>query len=1018
MVDCALQSNKEQTGNREMKKSFKDALPSRRRDRKSRTSSRRNNSSSSNPAVGEAFPAAPHHGAPAGDASEASDADSQSAEESRTGTVVDGTQLFYPPIEGCWVGGGNNISSRHRSPQDAATPFHHARAGQGPSSRQWCDDDNGEEEEDLLMTQSQFCGTVVEGTQVQYPTLLEGDRGKDTDSRADENNSGGDARDARDPEKHDEETVDPVTHEGEKYDQPPDSQRSQSTETRIVQKEEVFNPTPYYEDQHEKTRQEREKQLQEDLSRQRQHAIRLEREKDEHQKALDRENKRQELSRKQQEHLELIEDQKRRRKHAEEGRASTDSLPNATCEEPVQNERVARLQGDEDRVEQYTKTVGVESGSASSPIEKSNNVLCQPCKTPARSMRATGSDSEERQPSRTELRQHIDGKQSLSTGEIPGVRNFHEKERSKSDQVLVESSRRKVKAHSDSGQFLLTVSDIDVCIKAIASARSLTQNDPDEYIPNLDKADLERLRTHLTALSRDGSAESRALQLVHPDDRVFSIFEHGLGVNHCNACFASNDICLILNKLESIVENPRSGVPLRIEQKRELNEGIAKLDHLASCIESVFNSGDKDCHEPPIFSVNIHSEGGTTVLKLTKQFESSSDEVGLEDAKGTDQSTLPPYLQGLSEIVERYASDKASNSRAQLAAARCELAKLRKGSVRLQQSLFELEDRLEEAHSGSTNKAVVSQRDHFRREVDRKDAEIAELKERHRHELTELRVQLPIDDSQYSSEGNKRKSAGSTSDHDGRRTKHYRTGSSSRSHPFDEGYGGVNQRSLSRSARRAYGGSSQSKKSVRSDPSEQLSPQIPRNISCERDQGGLSGTESEHKSRKLRSSSEPRSYSRGRGAGRRVERSRSSSGGRRHDARGESKLRSPLSFLVSGNNGVVGDDDGRRGGDGDATLPRLSRRKSSSDHSSRERITKARNPYEPNANIRLASARSGPQERDAWTRLDDNDDRYYGVKKRGGRKTGENPDGGKDKNAHAPQSTPEGFWSLTFVDEK
>lgn len=1011
-----------------MKKSFKDALPSRRRDRKSRTSSRRNNPSS-NPAVAEASATArASAGAPAAD--DASDADS-SAEESRTGTVVDGTQLFYPPVKGCWLGDGNTLYG-HQSPQDAATPLHRVRAGQESSSRERDEDDG--EEEDLLMTQSQYCGSVVEGTQVQYPTLL-GDRGKDIESRAaaEINTSGGD-RDAN-REKYDEKTVNPVTHDGEQFDQPSDNQPPECTEKRIARQEEVFNPT-FDEDQHDETeRQEREKRLQEELSRQRQHTIRLEREKDEHQKAMDRENKRQELSRKKQEHLELIEDQKRRRKHAEEGRARNNSSLSAKC--AGHTERVTGLQGEKDRVEQCTKTVGVEPGSASSLVEKRNNVLCQPCKTPARSMAATSSDSEAHQPIRNELRQPVDGRQPLSTGEVPVVRNFHEKERSK---------RRKVKAHSDSAQYLLTVSDIDVCIKAFTSARSLAWNDPDEYSPNLDKTNLERLRTHLTALRSDGSAESHALKLVHPDDRVFSIFEHGLGVNHCNACFCCNDICLILNKLESVVENPRSGLPLRIEQKRELNESIDKLDCLASCIESVFNASDRDCQEPPIFSVDIHPEGGMTVLKLTKQFESSSDEVGMGDAKGTDQSTLPPYLQGLSEIVEQYASDRAWHSKAQLAAARRELAKLRKGSVRLQQSVFELEDRLEGAHPGITNKAVISQRDHFRRELDRKDAEIAELKERHRRELAELRIQrqLPADDSQSSSEGNKRKSAGSTGDYDGRRSKHYRTSSNSASHPFDGagGYDGVDQRSLSRRGQRAYCGSSQSKKSVRSDPSEsvlsQLSPQIPRNISCERDQGGLSGTESEHKSktggkrlvvplefghgrsRKLRSSSEPRSNSRGRGLGRREERSRSSSGGRIHEARDESAVRSPLSFLAGGNNSFVGDDGSRRGDDGDTRLPgRLSRRKSSSDHSLRERITEARNPYEPNANIRLASAPCGPERGDAWTKLDDTDDRYYGVKKReGGRKTGKNPPGGgKGKNV-APQSTPEGFWSLTFVDEK
>ena len=987
-----------------MKKSFKDALPSRRRDRKSRTSSRRNIPSSNNPAVAEASAAA--RAAAAGDAS---DADSQSAEESRTGTVVDGTQLFYPPVKDCWLGEGNTQSSQ--SPQsDAGTPLHRARPGQG--------DEDDEEEEDLLMAQSQHCGTVVEGTQVQYPALF-GDRSKDIESRADE-------------------TFDPVTHNGEMFDQTSDNQRPECTEKSNVRQEDVFNPTLGEDHQEETHRQESEKQLQEELSRQRQNAVRVEREKDGHQKALDRENKRQELSRKQHEHLELIEDQKRRRKHAEEGRTRNDSSLNVTCGEPGQTERVTSLQGEKDRVEQCSKTVGVEPGSTSSPVEKRDNVLCQPCKTPARSMPATSSDSEERQPNRNELGHPIDGKQPLfTTGEIPGARNFHERERSKYDRI--------VNAHSDSAQYLLTVSDIDACIKAFASARSLAQDEPDEYVPNLDETDLERLRAHLTALRSDGSSESHALKLVHPDDRAFSIFEHGLGVNHCNACFAANDVCLTLNKLESIVENPRSGPPLCTEQKRELNEGIDKLDYLASCIESVFDSSSiKECQEPPIFSVDIHTEGGITVLKLTKKFESSSDGVGMEDAKGTDQSTLPPYLQGLSEIVEQYASDRARHSKAQLAAARRELAKLRKGSVRLQQSVFELEDRLGGAHTDIANRAVISQRDQFRRELDRRDAEIAELKKRHRRELAELRVQLPVDDSQSSSEGNKRKCAGSTGDHDGRRSKHYRTSSNSGSHPFGGGCDGIDQRSLSRSGQRAYRGSSQSKKSVRSDPSEsilsQLSPQIPRNISCERDQGGLSGTESEHKSktggmrlvvpfefgpgpsRKFRSSSEPRSNSRGRGLRRREERSRSSSGGRRHEARDESALRSPLGFLAGGNNGFVGDDDGRRCDDGNARLPgRPSRRKSSSDHSSRERITKARNPYEPNsnANIRLASARSsGPRGGDAWTKLDDADDRYYGVKKRGGRKTGENSSGrGKGKNV-ALQSTPEGFWSLTFVDEK
>lgn len=317
----------------------------------------------------------------------------------------------------------------------------------------------------------------------------------------------------------------------------------------------------------------------------------------------------------------------------------------------------------------------------------------------------------------------------------------------------------------DDTEFVLTSSDIGDCINAMEVVIKIMKADKNQDV--FEGIDIEQwhsifedFETYIIALGNHTSAEAQELKEINKYDKVFAIFDRGMDVNHCNAVF-------IYNMIRTI----SGGIADNSQHYGQVVECSKKLDHLDACLDMIFGVNDDDDPDSPatVVTVNVSKAptGNSTVLKFSMTLEPSSrkGDTSMLQQPSNGVAVLPPHLEAISQVFERYTQENTQSLQSQLTSAQETLVATREGAMDLQRQALKLQDDLHDAQLEADEiKTKLEQteanlgrqkyeferkeesfkrvKEHYKSEIDRKDAEVSKAKDRYERELREVKAEL------------------------------------------------------------------------------------------------------------------------------------------------------------------------------------------------------------------------------------------------------------------------------------
>jgi len=292
----------------------------------------------------------------------------------------------------------------------------------------------------------------------------------------------------------------------------------------------------------------------------------------------------------------------------------------------------------------------------------------------------------------------------------------------------------------DTSDFTLTTSDIKSCIASIKVAKDILKADPSR--DPFDGIDIERWKSDLMKLGRyivtlGDPKTTEAVEIAKLNDReiAYAMFYRGMKVNHCNAVFVHH----MLSTISYGIKNSRNG-----------SAHLDKLDHLAECLDRIFWVTNDDTLST--YSVSIMT-GGTegTSLKFSLSKEPTID----VRKEATSIASLPPHLCAMSQIFESYALEEMRPLRLQMDSTQETLIATREGAMGLQRRALELQDELHRTRNDAEDFALMREQaeTEFKKQkydllesISRKNehyqAELVKQKEEYERELRALKAEL------------------------------------------------------------------------------------------------------------------------------------------------------------------------------------------------------------------------------------------------------------------------------------
>lgn len=283
---------------------------------------------------------------------------------------------------------------------------------------------------------------------------------------------------------------------------------------------------------------------------------------------------------------------------------------------------------------------------------------------------------------------------------------------------------------SSGSDFTLTTSDIKSCIASIKVANDILQADPSrDPFDGIDierwKSDLMKFGRYIVTLGDPKTTEAVEIEKFNDREKALAMFCRGMKVNHCNAVFVHHMLFTISHG---------------IKNSREGSAHHHKIDHLAECMDRIFGVTNED--SVSTYSVSI-TTGGTegTSLKFSLSTEATID--GHKDS--TSMTSLPPHLVAMSQIFETYALEEMRPFRLQMDSTHETLIATREGAMGLQRRALELQDELHRTRNDAATefkKQKYNLLKSFSRKKEQYQAEMMRQKEEYERELRALKVEL------------------------------------------------------------------------------------------------------------------------------------------------------------------------------------------------------------------------------------------------------------------------------------
>lgn len=268
----------------------------------------------------------------------------------------------------------------------------------------------------------------------------------------------------------------------------------------------------------------------------------------------------------------------------------------------------------------------------------------------------------------------------------PAVSKDHES----TERQIHEQDFKPSSCSAENADFVFTLADIRQCIEEVEEAKQLSEKDPSVFDVDVDKFHdvLHQFQKYVSALGDSSSVEAEELhQVQNEEDQAFIIFDRGMSIDHCNVIFFRDVICTI----SSGIDDQKRSSPSQASQKSS-GENQRKLDELATGLDFVFGISGGVEPEPTIsqcrVGVTISKSPSGTKLCFTKR--SGSNDVN--KPLNQQSSSIPPYLNEISEIFTRFAANEARALQAQLDTTRLALSKLRSNAMSLQAQALKATD--------------------------------------------------------------------------------------------------------------------------------------------------------------------------------------------------------------------------------------------------------------------------------------------------------------------------------------
>ena len=306
-----------------------------------------------------------------------------------------------------------------------------------------------------------------------------------------------------------------------------------------------------------------------------------------------------------------------------------------------------------------------------------------------------------------------------------------------------ENEKKVLDRTTDPSEFTLTTSDIKSCIAAIKVANDILKADPSQDpFDGIDierwESDLMKFGRYIVTLGDPKTTEAVEIEKLIDREKAYAMFYRGMNVNHCNAVF---------------VHHMLSTISYGINNSREGSAHHDKIDHLAECIDRIFGVTNEDTVSS--YSVSIMT-GGTegTSLKFSLSKEPTID--GHKDS--TSMTLLPPHLVAMSQIFESYALEEMRPFRLQMDSTHETLIATREGAMGLQRRALELQDELHRTRNDAEEFALIREQaetefkkqkndferraDSFNRMKEHYQSELVRQKEEYEREIRALKVDL------------------------------------------------------------------------------------------------------------------------------------------------------------------------------------------------------------------------------------------------------------------------------------
>ena len=335
--------------------------------------------------------------------------------------------------------------------------------------------------------------------------------------------------------------------------------------------------------------------------------------------------------------------------------------------------------------------------------------------------------------------------ESSKSQDQPIIQQQHHQQQQKQPVELPKSSPQ--------SEFLLSLSDIRQCIEELEEAKRLSEENPSLFDIDIAKFHdfVKQFEKYITALGNPTSIEAEELQEIQNDeDKVFAIFDRGISIDHCNVMFIRDVICTISSGID---DQKRSNLS-QSETQSIGDDEQRKLDQLAIGLDFVFGISDVGS------SSSSQSKVGVTISNSPN--DNGTKLCFAKRPPSTIVNKPPSAIPTQLDEMLSFASNQARTLQSQAVATRLALSKLRSHAMTLQAQALKATDRA--LHADNETKFVREQfevelcnrqieyemqrksfekaRESYGADLQRKQLELDQTKERYERELKEARDEL------------------------------------------------------------------------------------------------------------------------------------------------------------------------------------------------------------------------------------------------------------------------------------